>query len=61
MSKKLPGGDLQKARRVSALLRLQNQLNTGTKTEKKTGNTIPLTKEDKLRITNEIQILTLRI
>lgn len=61
MSKKLPGGDLQKARRVSALIRLNNQIKSGTKTEKKTGNIIPLTKEDKARIAAEIRILESRI
>ena len=58
MSKKLPGGDLQDARRASALLRLQNQLKSGTKTQKKTGDTVPLTEKDKLRINSEITRLT---
>lgn len=61
MSKKLPRGDIQKARRVSALIRLNNQFKSGTKTEKVTGNIIPLTKEDKLRIAAEIKILESRV
>ena len=61
MSKKLPRGDNQTARRVSALIRLNNQFKSGTKTEKKTGNVIPLTKEDKLRIAAEIKILESRV
>ena len=61
MSKKLPCGDNQTARRVSALIRLNNQFKSGTKTEKKTGNIIPLTKEDKLRIAAEIKTLESRV
>ena len=61
MSKKLPRGDNQTARRVSALIRLNNQIKTGTKTEKKTGNVILLTKEDKFRIAAEIKTLESRV
>lgn len=63
MSKKLPRGDNQTARRVSALNRLQNQLKLGTK-RPKVGTIfmfIPLTDKDILRIKAEIRTLESRV
>ena len=42
----------------SALKRLQDQLKSGVKTEKKSIKKIPLTDIDRKRIDKEIQILT---
>lgn len=44
-------------RKKGALERLENQLKTGVKTEKKGTNKIPLTEKDKKRIEKEIQSL----
>jgi hypothetical protein len=44
-------------RRVGALDRLETQLESGTKTQKKTGKTVSLTEADKKRISKEIGIL----
>jgi len=44
-------------RRAGALIRLENQLKAGTKTEKKTNKQIPLTDSDIKRINKEIVIL----
>ena len=49
-------------RQMSALVRLQQQLQVGTKPEKiegkTTGNQVPLTSNDKARIEKEITILS---
>ena len=47
-----------RVRRVGALERLKAQLESGTKTEKKTGKTVSLTDTDKKRIEKEIGSLT---
>jgi hypothetical protein len=47
-------------RRAGALSRLEVQLESGTKTEKKTSKVISLTEVDKKRITKEIGILGTR-
>ena len=44
----------------SALERLEAQLKSGVKTEKKTNNNVPLTEKDKLRINKEIETLKSR-
>lgn len=59
MSKKLPGGDLQKARRVSALNRLNAQMKSGTKNTKE--GIVILTNKDMLRIAAEIKTLESRV
>lgn len=55
---------MKKLRQISALERLQAQLIRGTKPEKSEGQTtgtmVPLTEKDKLRIKNEIAVLTKR-
>lgn len=50
-----------RARRNSALIRLENQLKSGKKTEKKTGLQISLTQGDIKRIEKEIAVLLTRI
>jgi hypothetical protein len=47
----------QRDRRMGALVRLESQLESGTKVQKKTGKTVSLTEKDKKRITKEIGIL----
>lgn len=44
-------------RRKGALERLERQLKSGVKTEKKTNKSVPLTEADKVRINREIDIL----
>ena len=44
-------------RREGALRRLETQLESGTKVQKKTGKTVSLTEKDKKRISKEIEIL----
>jgi len=52
----------QKSRRISVLEMRQNQLKSGTKTQKKTTDVkIPLTESDVKRINKEIEILKSRI
>lgn len=46
------------ARQKSALVRLQAQLESGNKTQKKSVKKVPLTDGDKKRIEKEIIILT---
>lgn len=63
MSKKLPRGDNQTARRVSALIRLNAQLKLKTK-KPKVGTIfmfVPLTEKDIERIKNEIKTLESRV
>lgn len=56
---------MKKLRQQSALERLQAQLERGDKPEKSEGKTtgimVPLTERDRLRIKNEITVLTKRI
>ncbi len=47
----------QRSRRLGALVRLEAQLESGTKAEKKTGKTVSLTEKDKKRISKEIDVL----
>ena len=53
---------LKEQRQMSALARLQQQLQVGTKPEKingkTTGNQVPLTDKDKVRIEKEITTLS---
>jgi hypothetical protein len=51
----------RKFRRDGALDRLEFQLESGTKTEKKSGKTISLTEKDKKRISKEIGILKTKL
>lgn len=44
-------------RRQGALQRLESQLESGTKVQKKTGKTVSLTESDKKRISKEIESL----
>jgi hypothetical protein len=47
----------QRDRRMGALVRLEEQLESGTKTQKGTGKSVSLTEKDKKRISKEIEIL----
>lgn len=51
----------QRSRRLGALVRLETQLESGTKAEKKTGKTVSLTEKDKKRISKEIDILNTKL
>jgi hypothetical protein len=48
---------MKRIRCNAALKRLQDQLKSGVKTEKKSFNKIPLTEFDRKRIEKEIQVL----
>lgn len=48
-------------RRQGALVRLETQLASGVKTERKTNNKVPLTDSDKIRMQKEIEILKKKI
>jgi hypothetical protein len=51
----------KRIRSKNVLERLEQQLKSGVKTEKKSSNKIPLTEHDKYRITNEIQTLKTKL
>lgn len=50
-----------RSRRQGALQRLEKQLESGTKVEKKTNKTVSLTESDKKRISKEIDILETKL
>ena len=50
-----------KLRRVGVLERLENQLESGTKTQKKTSKIVSLTESDKKRISKEVEVLKTKI